>query len=207
MGHIRAYTFVYVHACICLYISPFSGVRIKNSVCISSYIFSKYVRILKVYTSTRKNIRTQTYMHVYCLYSVRISYVYVRISQIYKHIQSYTTDIRTIYVHIRTYFVRIKMKYIHLRVTTHSQYENIQTRTYRFVLLCIYVPPYTDIYRQYILYVHIQTIQAIRSYTYMCSSQKLNPGLPVTKSNRLPTAPNGQCTYFKYVKIWYIYLS
>ena len=57
------------------------------------------------------------------------------------------------------------------------------------------------------MYRHIQTIQAIRTYTYMSSSQESNPGLPVTKSNTLPTAPNRQCTYFKSVKIWYICLT
>ena len=77
---IESYTNTYECVRMCLYIRPSQSVRIENSL---SYVFvypfvyvrisgqytSYIVRIWKVYTRTQNNIRTQTYVHVYSLYT------------------------------------------------------------------------------------------------------------------------------------------
>jgi hypothetical protein len=112
MGHIRAYTFVYVYACICLYISPFSGVRIKKQ-CLYKFVYFFQIRtyIEGLYKHPKKYTYTNVYARISLVYRLYIACIRTYIANIrtYTNIyDGYTYDIRTytyayVYARIRTY--------------------------------------------------------------------------------------------------------
>ena len=122
--HIRTYTYAIrtlYEQCACVRIRTYTSVYCLK---IRTYI----VRIRRIYTRARINIRSQTYMHVYCSYIVRISTYIVCILQIYELYERIYVRIRTLYVPYTngaSVFVYVRIAYVY----------GLEIRTY---FTCIY---------------------------------------------------------------------